>query len=273
MQTSEFLLGYGIVIGIQIILLVGFTILRWMAVKQYRLVRAGERGESTLSSLGDRVSNTRMHLFDSICLIIFILGVSQGLTYLNIAIGFDVFLIPLTILSVGLLLVFIVFLKFTIRGQAYQRTERILADHQTLGHEDWIIRKHLAELVHQSEDDDNYQAEIAKATLEKLKQQQNRTGDAVRQILENPDQLRDIERMKKLPSTWRSFRFSLLILVGLVALALYFGIGFMEGFIPYYDLYLKALTFILLSTLVFVSCLCVESSKARSNRRKTLFGV
>ncbi len=273
MQASEFLFLYYIVIAIIALLFIGFTILRWMAVKQYRLVRAGEAGESTLSALGDKVSNSRWYIFDSLYIIIFILVISQVLPNLGMLVGFDVLQLPVLVLALGLLLGSILFLQFTIRGQAYRRTEQIIADHQTIGHEDLIIRKHLAELIHESEGDDDKQAAIARATLENLQYKENRTGDAVRQILENPDQLREMPRMKKPPSLWKSFRVSLLILSIAVLVVVYLSIAYLSGALLQYEFFTNLLTIFFLGPLTLVACLCVESNRARTERKRVLFGV
>lgn len=273
MQASEFLASYQLFVIALVMVLIVLTIIRLLAVKQYRLKRAGDAEESILASLGEKVSNTRWSFFDVVYLIIYILAISQGLATLGLLVGYEILQIPLMVFAAGLVVVSVWFLQFTVRGKAYRRTERILDDHQTLGHEDWIIRKHLAELVHESEGENIARAEVAKATLENLKNKENTTGDAVRQILLNPDQLRDIDRMKSPPSLWKSLRFSILILIVFAVILLYFVYNYFSGMLSQIDLIMNVLPVTMLSILVLSLCLCVESTNARSRRKKVLFGV
>jgi hypothetical protein len=272
-QANEFLSIYAIVIVVLLLVLFGLTILRLMAVKQYHLKRTGEVEESMLASLGDKVSNTRWSLFDYVYLAIYILAISQGGSYLSLVLGYEILLIPSLVLAVVLLLVSVWFLQFTVRGKAYRRTEMILDDHQTLGQEDWVIRKHLEELIHEREGDNSSRAEIARATLENLKRKENRTGDTVRQILENPEQLRDIEPMMIHPSLLRFLRGSLLIFIVIVGFLLYFVLSYLSGLMSYMDLFMNALPISLLLILVLSLCLCVETPRARSASRKARLGI
>ncbi|RDE12405.1 MAG: hypothetical protein C4K48_10060 [Candidatus Thorarchaeota archaeon] len=273
MQENGFLSAYQVFFIVLVVLVIVFTILRVMAVKQYRLTRTGDAEESTLASLGDMLSNTHMSLFDVTYLVIFILTQSLGLSYLHLLMGSGNLSLPLLVIAVLLLLVFVVFLGFTVRGRAYRRTEMILKDHQTLGHEDWIIRKHVAELVYEREGDDHSRAEVARTTLENLKRKENRTGDAVRQIMLNPEQLKDIGRMKTPPSRWKSYRGSLLVLVVFAVILLYFVSGFISGLMSQYDLFMNGLPIVLLLMLVQTICLGLETRKAERERRKVLFGL
>lgn len=227
MQASGFQSAIQMFFVALVILLIGFAILRWMAVKQYRLKRKGEAEDSILASLGDMISNTRMPLFDNIFLGIFIIAQSITYSYLILLVGYENLLPPVLIFAIVLILVSVVFLFYTVRGKAYRRTEQILTDHQGIGHEDLIIRKHLAELLRESESDNFARVEVSKAILENLMEKENKTGDAVRHIMENPEQLRDIEHMKTLPSIWRSFRCSLLVLIVFTVILLYFVYRFL----------------------------------------------
>jgi len=256
-----------------VILLIGITILRLIAVKQYRLNRKGDAEESILASLGDMLSNTRMSLFDVIHIGIFILTQSLGLSYLGLLVGRSNLQLPLLVVMVVLILVSGVFLFHTVRGKAYRRTEMILNDHQTLGHEDWVIRKHLAELIHECDGDDFARVEIVRVTLENLRGKENKTGDAVRQIMKNPEQLREIKRMKKPPSLWKSLRCSLLVLVVFVIYLLYFAYSFISGAMSQFDLYMNALPVSLLLILILSLCLCVETPKAQAANRKARLGI
>jgi len=260
MQTGGFVSAIQMLFVALVVLLIGFVILRWMAVKQYRLKRKGEAEDSMLVSLGDMISNTRMSIFDIIFLGIFI--IAQSITYSY-----------LLIFAILLILVYVVFLFYTIRGKVYRRTEQILNDHQRIGHEDIIIRKHLAELLRESEGDNFTQVEVAKSTLENLMEKENKTGDAVRQIMENPEQLRDIERMKTLPSIWKSFRFSLLILTVFTVVLLYFVYHFLCGALSQLDMLTNVFPFVLLFTFVLIITLYLEVNNAQKVRRKVLFGL
>jgi len=244
-----------------------------MAVRQYRLKRAGNVEESMLASLGDKVSNTRWSLFDVVYLTIYLAAISQGGSYLSLVLGYEILLIPSLVLSVVLILASVWFLQFTVRGKAYRRTEMILDDHQTLGHEDWVIRKHLAELIYESEGENSSRAETARVTLENLKRKENRTGDTVRQILENPEQLRDIEPMKVHPSLLRFLRGSLLIFIVFIGVLLYFVFSYLSGTMSYIDLFMNALPVSLLLILFLSLCLCVEAPRSRSASRKARLGI
>ena len=256
-----------------VILLVLITILRLLAVKQYRLKRKGEAEDSILTSLGDMISNTRISIFDVIFLGIFIVTQSLGYSFLVLVVGYEYLIPPFSVFAVILTLVIGVFLFLTVRGKAYRRTERILDDHQTLGLEDLVIRKHLAELLRESESDDYTRVEIARVTLENLKGKENKTGDAVRLIMENPEQLRNIEPMKIPPRLWRSLRGSLFILVMSVFILLYFVYSYLSGAMPYYDFFMNGLALFLVLSLVLALCLCVETPKARKANRKARLGV
>ena len=256
-----------------VILTIVFTILRLLAVKQYRLKRKGDAEDSMLASLGDMISNTRISVFDVIFFMIYIPVISLGLSNLGLLVGNENLQLPLLVVAVGLILVFEVFLFHTVHGKAYRRTEKILDDHQTLGFEDWVIRKHLAELIRESEGDDFTHAEVARNTLENLKGKENRTGDAVRQIMENPEQLRDSEPMKIPPSLWKSLRGSLLILVLFAIVLVYFVYSYLSGVMPYYDFFMNGLALFLVMMLVLVLCLCVETPNARKANRKARLGI
>ena len=255
-----------------VIILLGITILRLMAVRQYRLTRTGEAEDSALASLGNTLSNTRMSFFEVIYLSIFILVISQGFSLLGMLVDRAILQLPMMVLFIGLVLGSGGFLFLTVRGKAYRRTEQVLDDHQTTGFEDWVIRKHLAELVHESEDDDLTRAEVARATLEKLMGKENRTGDATRQIMENPEQLRDIEQMK-LPGLWRFLRGSLLMFAVFVVVVLYFVVSYFSGAMSYIDLFMNALPVALVLILVLSLCLCAEAPKARKASRKARLGI
>ena len=272
-QTSGNLSSYQLFTIALVILTVVFAILRLVAVKQYRLKRKGEAEDSMLASLGELVSNTRMSVFDIIFFIIYIPAISFGLSTLGLLVGYGNLQLPLLLVAGGLLLFVGVFPFLTVRGKAYRRTERVLDDHQTLGFEDWVIRKHLAELLRESEGDDFTRAEVARTTLENLKKKENRTGDAVRQILENPERLKDIEPMKVPPSLWKSLRGSLLILVFSVFILMYFVISYLSGSIPYYDFFMNGIALFLVMTLVLALCFCVEAPKARKANRKARLGI
>ena len=259
MQSSGFLSSFQMLFIVLVILLIVITILRLMAVKQYRLKRKGDAEESILASLGDMLSNTRMSLFDVIHIGIFILTQSLGLSYLGLLVGHSNLQLPLLVVAVVLILVYGGFLFRTVRGKAYRRTERILDDHQSLGHEDLVIRKHLAELLRESEGDDFTRGEVARATLENLKGKENRTGDAVRQIMENPEQLRDIKPMKIPPRLWKSLRGSLLILVVFAVFLLYFAYSYISGSMSYYDVFMNGLALFFVMMLLLILCLCVEA--------------
>ncbi|MHA1662081.1 MAG: hypothetical protein ACTSVR_02350 [Candidatus Thorarchaeota archaeon] len=273
MQTGGFVSAIQMLFVALVVLLIGFVILRWMAVKQYRLKRKGEAEDSMLVSLGDMISNTRMSIFDIIFLGIFIIAQSITYSYLILLVGYENLLPALLIFAILLILVYVVFLFYTIRGKVYRRTEQILNDHQRIGHEDLIIRKHLAELLRESEGDNFTQVEVAKSTLENLMDKENKTGDAVRQIMENPEQLRDIERMKTLPSIWKSFRFSLLILTVFTVVLLYFVYHFLCGALSQLDMLTNVFPFVLLFTFVLIITLYLEVNNAQKVRRKVLFGL
>jgi hypothetical protein len=181
--------------------------------------------------------------------------------------------LPMMVLFVGLLLSFEWVLFLTVRGKAYRRTEQVLDDHQTTGFEDWVIRKHLASLVHESEGDNLGRAEVARATLESLIRKENKTGDAARQIMENPEQLRDIEPMKKQSGLWRSLRVSLFLLVVFVVVVVYFVYNYVSGAISYIDLFMNALPVGLMLFLILTLCLCAEAPKARKESRKARLGI
>lgn len=254
-------------------LLIIFTILRQLAVRQYRLKRKGEAEESMLASLGDMLSNTRGSYFYVIYLGIFIVTQSLGYSYLGLVVGSENLILPLLVVAVVSILVYGVFLFRTVRGRAYRKTERILDDHQSLGLEDLVIRKHLAELIRESEGDDFTQVEVARATLENLKGKENRTGDAVRQIMENPEQLRDINPMKIPPRLWKSFRGSILILNLFVIFLLYSVYSYLSGSMSYYDVFMNGLTLFFVMMLLPALCLCVEAPKARAANRKARLGI
>ena len=256
-----------------VILTIVFTILRLLAVKQYRLKRKGEAEDSMLASLGDMISNTRMSVFDIIYLGLLIVTQSFVFSTLGLLVRNRDLQLPLLVVAVGLTLVFGGFLFLTVKGKAHRRTERILDDHQTLGCEDWVIRKHLAELLRESECDNFTRAEIARATLENLKGKENKTGDAVRQIMENPEQLRDIEPMKIPPSLWRSLRGSLLILIVFAIALAYFVYSYLSGAMPYYDFFMNGLALFFVMMLILVLCLCVETPNARKANRKARLGI
>jgi hypothetical protein len=258
---------------ILVTLLVLVAILRLLAVRQYRLKRKGEAEDSMLASLGNSISNTRISLFDVILLGIFIVTQSFGYGNLSLLVNTRDLILPLSVVAVGLFLVYGVFLFGTVRGRAYRRTEMILDDHQTLGLEDWVIQKYLAELIHQSEGDDFTRAEVARATLENLKKKENRTGDAVRRIMENPEQLKNIEPMEDSPSLWKSLRGSLLILVFSVFILMYFVINYVSGAMPHYDFFMNGIVVFLGMTLVLALCLGIEAPKARKANRKARLGI
>jgi hypothetical protein len=272
-QEEGILCSYQLFFIALVILTIVFTILRLLAVKQYRLKRKGDAADSMLVSLGDIISNTRMSVFDIIYIGIFIIAQSATYSYLTLLVGYGNLLLPVLIFAIVFILVSVVFLFCTVRGKAYRRTERILDDHQTLGHEDWVIQKHLAKLLHESEGDNFSRAEIAKATLKSLKGKENRTGDTVRLILENPEQLRDIEPMKIPPSLWKSLRCSLLILIIFAIVLVYFVYSYISGSMPYYDFFMNGLALFLMMSLVLACCLCVETPKARKANREARLGI
>jgi len=272
-QTSGFTSSFQMFFISLVILAVVFAILRLLAVKQYRLKRKGEAEDSMLASLGDMISNTSISMFDIIFLGIFIIAQSITYSYLVLLVGYENLLLPLLIFAIMLILVYVVFLFYTVRGKVHRRTEQILTDHQRIGHEDLIIRKHLAELLHESEGDNYARVEVAKATLENLMEKENKTGDAVRQIMENPEQLRDIERMKTLPSIWRSFRVSLLVLTVFTVILLYFVYRFLSGALSQFDMLVNSFPFVLLFTFVLIITLYLEINNAQKVRRKVLFGL
>lgn len=273
MQANDFLFSSLTIFMVLVTLLVLVAILRLFAVRQYHLLRKGEAEDSILTSLGDMISNTRISIFDIIFLGIYIAAQSLGYSLLVQAVGYE-YLIPLfSEFAAILFLVIGVFLFLTVKGKAYRRTERILDDHQTLGFEEWVIRKHLAELLRESEGDDFTRAEIASATLENLKGKENKTGDAVRLILENPEQLRDIEPMKTPPSLWRFLRGSLIILVIFVGVLLYFAISYLSDAVSQVDLFINALPISMLLILALSCCLCIEAPGARKANRKARLGI
>ena len=273
MQANDFLFSNLIVFMALVTLLVLVAILRVLAVKQYRLKRKGEAEDSMLAALGDSISNTRISLFDGFLLGVFIVTQSLGYGVLSLLVDSRDLMLPLLVVALVMILGIGVFLFGTVRGKAYRRTEMVLDDHQTLGHEDWVVRKHLGLLIHESEGDDFTRAEIARATLENLKGKENKTGDAVRLILENPEQLRDIELMKTPQSLWRSLRGSLTILIVFVGFLLYIAISYLSGAISQIDLFMNALIISMLLTLALSCCLCIEAPRARKTSRKARLGI
>ncbi len=273
MQSNGVLSSLQLLTIVLVILLIAITILRQLAVRQYRLKRKGEAEESMLASLGDMLSNTRMSLFDVIHIGIFIVTQALGYSYLSLVVGYENLQLPLLVIAVVLIVVYGWFLFRTVRGRAYRKTERILDDHQSLGLEDLVIQKHLAELLRESEGDDFTQVEVARVTLENLKGKENRTGDAVRQIMENPEQLRDIQPMKTSPRLWKSLRGSLLILVVFAVFLLYSAYNYLSGSMLYLELITNGLVLFFVMTLLLALCLCVEAPQARAANRKARLGI
>ena len=102
---------------------------------------------------------------------------------------------------------------------------------------------------------------------------ENKTGDAVRQIMENPEQLRDIERMKALPSIWRSYRWSFLVHIVFTVILLYFVYRFLSGELSQFDIFINVIPFVFLFTFVLIITLILEVNNAQKERRKVLFGI
>jgi len=272
-QENGTLSSYLLFVIALVILTIVFTILRLLAVRQYHLKRKGDAEDSMLAALGDMVSNTRFSVFDIIYLGFFIVTLSFSLSSLGLLVGYRDLQLPLLAFAVALTIAYGVFFFRSVRGKAYRRTEKVLDDHQTLGLEDWVLRKHLAELIRESEGDDFTRAEVARTTLENLKRKENKTGDAVCKIMKNPEQLKDIEPMKSPPRLWKSLRGSLLILVVFAIILMYFVYNYISGLMPYFDFIMNGLALFFVMMLVFTLCLCMEAPKSRKASRKARLGI
>ena len=260
-----FLLSLGV--GILILLI------RTMAIERYQLERRGYAERSALGSLGDNFSNTPSVLFNVVLYAIFFLTVNFFLEYLRRQSFYEQVEVPVFISMAGLALLILVYLIVPVRGKVNRRASSIETEYQTLGYEELIIRKQLADLVRESEGQDYAKAEIARRVIEKLSEKENKTGDAVRRIMTNPESLRKMDGTKPVPKPWTYLKVTYILGFAFAATLTVGTLGKLSGYFSMYDIVVKILPISFVLLIGFTCCLCVESASASEKRRKLRYGI
>lgn len=247
------------------------TILRQLALKQYRIERGLRTEETTLGSLGDSLSNKPSALFYSFYFLMIILTFEVGINYLKDLEILEIILVPGLVMSFVAAIIYGLYLTMTIRGKAVLRTQRIEIDYKILGNEDLIIQKHLTDLLHESEGDNYTKAEVALRVIDNLKQKESKIGDAVRDMMTNPERFQRMEGTKPVSERW-SVLGMIFIVLSIATLA--FSVwGVITGYLSEYDVIMKIIPTILVLMVAFVCCLCIERPTIAERKRKERFGI
>ena len=256
-------------LGVSILII----IIREIAIKRYQLERRGYTEKSLLGSLGDNLSNTPSVLFKVVLYATFFLTTNFFLEYLQRQSFYEQIAIPVFISIAGLALLVLLYLIIPIRGKVNRRIGSIETEYQTLGYEDLIIQKQLADLVRDSEGQDYTKAEIAKQVIEKLSEKENKTGDAVRRIMTNPESLRKMDGTKLVPKPWTYLRVTYIFGFAIAATLIVGTLGTLSGYFSMYDIVIKILPLSFVLMIGFTLCLCVESTSASEKRRRQRYGI
>ena len=256
-------------LGVSILIL----LVKEIAVKRYQLERRGYAERSALGSLGDNLSNTPSVLFRVVLYATFFLTINFFLEYLRRQPFYEQIAIPVFISMAALALLILLYLIVPISGRINRRINSIETEYQTLGYEELIIRKQLADLLRESEGQDYSKVEIARQVIEKLSKKENRTGDAVRRIMTNPESLRDMDGTKPVPRPWTYLRVTYVLGFAFAATLIVGTLGKLVGYFSMYDIVIKVLPLSFVLLLGFTLCLCVESTSASEKRRRMRFGI
>jgi hypothetical protein len=253
-----------------LVLSVALTLLRIAAVSHYRAERWTGRF-SALGSLGDRLSNTPFLGYNLLFSVTIALSVVFGLEMLRGFLGMSALLLPLALASLGLFVALVAFSKLTIRGRVMLRTGKVVREHQRLGHQDWILERHLSLLMKEKESPSLREREVADRVLAALKEQEDRTGDSVRRLLEERTEIVDSHPERAIPSILWEFKFTMaFIILACITLVLMFS-GVSIGSWTAVDLF-TALGPLFIAFLPVTWCVfCIEASLASDRDRRLWF--
>jgi hypothetical protein len=247
---------------------VALTLLRVVALSRYRAER--EAGVfSSLGSLGNQLANTPFLLYNVLFSVSIALSVVFGLEAVRNIVGTSVLLIPLALASLGLLVAFVAFNIMTTRGRVTWRKGRVVREHQRLGHQDWILERHLSRLLKEKESSDPKQREVADRVLTELKTQEDKTGDSVRRLLDERTEMADSHPERRIPSLLWEFKFTLTVILLACATSVVMLSGISIGPWTAVDLF-TALGPVFIAFLPLTWCVfCIEAMLA-SNRDRRL---
>jgi hypothetical protein len=244
------------------------TVLRFAAIKRYQAERKNIDSKSALGSLGDRLSNTPFPLYNGLHPVLYILAFSSGMLLLENQLSYENIQLLEIIVLLVILFVMVAYFFFTVGGRARWRVGRIEADYQAFENEAWVLQIRLAELVHDTQDSSTSRAEVAQRVIDSLMTKENKTGDAVRQIMSTPEQLQDVQQYRTIPSPWRYIKFSLFLFGAVAITVIISALGVSIGGPSGYDIAMWTIPLTLVLLAALVCCLCLEGISAEEKRRK-----
>ncbi|TFG27844.1 hypothetical protein EU527_18090 [Candidatus Thorarchaeota archaeon] len=248
-------------------------VIRGMAIKRYHLERRGYAEKSFLGTLGDNLSNTPSVLFNAVLFATAFLMVNFFLEFLRRQIFYEEVEVPVIMSIVGIALIILLYFRMSTRGRVYRQVESIEREYQTLGYEELVIQKQLADLVHDIESEDYTRAEISRQVIDNLSKKENKTGDAVRRMMTNPEKLRDMQGTKPVPSQWRYLRVTYIVAITFAATLVVGTWGRLFDYFSLYDIIMKILPLAFILLIAFTLCFYIESTSATEKRRKARYGI
>jgi hypothetical protein len=238
------------------------------AVKRYQAERKGIGSGSILGALGDRLSNTMVGWFWIPYSVLIVMIVLTGVFLFEGQLTFGTQTLVMIAVLGGILLVEVALLTLTVNGRSRWRLSKIAAEYHAFGNENWVLQIRLAELTRDVEQPKSFRSNVARSTLERLMARENLMGDAVRQIMSDPEQLQNAADSSTIPGLWRYFRFSILLSIPFAIAMAVFSLGVLSWPSVYFDLSIQILPLALVLNVALFCSFLYEATTVNEKRRK-----